>query len=486
MSYEALELALALHATPERNQDLRQRPLPAQGVATLLRVALRQEEALNEAASVFPGESSRLVDAARFYVEQQLLSREFDQDPWRILGCNPGAPIEQLRAHHHLLVRLVHPDRSDDWASTFADRVNRAWRQLRSEEGRAAVAATRTNVVVEDTWKPRAASMRHAYVGEKADRLMPDAPARAARGSGRSMLFGTAAFILAVTVGWMARSITAPGTEDSAPTPAETPEATPWYADTSSATASEAPKAEGVPALAAPVPIAILEAKSDLPVAAVPAQVPPTDAPRPVPKPRAAERAPRVAKAEEVSQTATPKDVPVVSVPTPPSVIEPENVDESLLAGQVAATFGEAPLPADDSESPPPIASATEIVKPTELSLLGAAPDLLKEYRDRFARGDLGGLLGLYAPEVHADARRVATLANQYKDLFENSQQRYLDFSRIRWQERGARVYGQARFERGYRKRSSLRKVVEQGDVAIEVVRDRDAAKLRSLVLRAD
>lgn len=86
MGFEALELALALHAAPGRIGELRARPLPTQDMAPLLRVALGQPDALAEAAAVFPADSHRLIDAARFFIEQQLLAREFDHDPWRVLG----------------------------------------------------------------------------------------------------------------------------------------------------------------------------------------------------------------------------------------------------------------------------------------------------------------------------------------------------------------------------------------------------------------
>lgn len=107
------------------------------GVTQVLRLAAGQSAALAEATDVTGWASDALVDASRFFVEQQLLARELEGDPWRVLGVSPGADTELVREHRRLLMALVHPDRGEDWATAYADRVNRAWRQLKTEEGRA-------------------------------------------------------------------------------------------------------------------------------------------------------------------------------------------------------------------------------------------------------------------------------------------------------------------------------------------------------------
>jgi len=127
MTWDALDLALALHAAPQRIGEVRQRPLPT-GISSLLRLALAHAETVAQAVSATAQPAQVLVEAARFFVEQLLLCRECEADPWRVLGVAPGAGREQIREHHQLLVRLVHPDRSDDWATAYADRVNKAWR----------------------------------------------------------------------------------------------------------------------------------------------------------------------------------------------------------------------------------------------------------------------------------------------------------------------------------------------------------------------
>lgn len=140
-SLNALELALALHAEPALAPMLRSRPLPA-GVTELLRVAAAQSKPLAEAALALNVPGQRLIEASRFFIEQQLLARECEADPWRVLGVNVGDDGTALASHRRLLVSLVHPDRSDDWDPAFSDRIHRAWRAVRSNETNAPVPDT--------------------------------------------------------------------------------------------------------------------------------------------------------------------------------------------------------------------------------------------------------------------------------------------------------------------------------------------------------
>ncbi len=449
MSLEALELALALHAAPGRIAELRARALPANGMASLLRVALGQSDALAEAAAAFAVEPQRLVDAARFFIEQQLLAREFDHDPWRVLGVNAGAAPELLRAHHHLLVRLVHPDRSDDWASAYADRVNRAWRQLRSDEGRAEALSRVAPVRPIEPWEPQPAPRRRqAPVAQETP-----GPAMAGK-SARPLPWIAAGIAIAVTaaVGLQQlrrASVPIPQAEESVATaePAE-----PWYDTPAPVPAAPEPLPEMVPIATLAKPVA---------TNAEPAVTPSAPSVQPVAAVRT--RAPEV------------RPHPPAAVPAAPSVVmaPPPTHEPKPVATEVAA-------------EPLPVAEAEPKVEPAPALDAADGPVLLRRFRERYAEGDLGGLLGLYAREVHADTQRLANLASGYTRLFGSSQQRYIDFSAVTWQQRGEQLFGQARYETGYRKRASLRKHLERGDVAIEVVFDGRESRLRRFELRAD
>jgi hypothetical protein len=447
VSFDALDLALALHAAPGRIDELRARPLPERGMAPLLRVAPAQPGRAGGRSAAFPADAGRLVDAARFYVEQQLLAREFDQDPWRVLGVNPDAAPELIRAHHHLLVRLVHPDRSDDWASAYADRVNRAWRQLRDADGRATALQHPPTRTVIEPWEARPATPRSAT---RADLSPVPAP------RGRSQ-----------PLPWIAGGALSPsrGGGPAAPAPR-------------GRTASHAghrrrrdsrrplvcrdprshPRADGV---------AGHGADRDLD-------------PGPVGRTRASRQGdPRSASA---------------GVGTPAPVrIDPPVRPRTHTSVEVARTPGAEPPPEASVVAiadPVAVAAVADAAPPPEATALPSldaqsGPTVLRHFRERYAQGDLSGLLRLYAREVHADVRRVAEIASDYTRLFNGSQQRYIDFSDMQWQQRDDRVVGRARYETGYRKRPSLRKHLERGEVELELVLDGAESRLRRFELRA-
>jgi hypothetical protein len=149
---EALQLALVLHAQPTRSAEFRVRALPA-GVTEVLRIASGNAASVASAAEQNTVPAETLVDAARFYVEQQLLARECEHDPWRVLGVPPAAEPDLIRDHRRLLMGLVHPDRGQDWAAAFSDRVNRAWRELKTPEGRLAAARQPVEPVPDHSWR---------------------------------------------------------------------------------------------------------------------------------------------------------------------------------------------------------------------------------------------------------------------------------------------------------------------------------------------
>lgn len=139
---DALEWALALLRAPAQRHALRERPLP-NGMDRLLVVAAGiQSEATAGAAQALGESEATLRDAARFYVREVLF---FPQaDAYRVLGLDRHAKGEEIKAHHRLLQKWLHPDRagSDD-DSVFSARVNGAWNHLRTDARRQAYDAAR-------------------------------------------------------------------------------------------------------------------------------------------------------------------------------------------------------------------------------------------------------------------------------------------------------------------------------------------------------
>ena len=133
---EALELALGLLRAPALRTSLRTRALP-EGIGEVLAIASGSTAAAREASARTGHPEAELVEASRFYVQQVLLAE--GADAYRNLGAAPDATHAVLREHHHLLMRWLHPDRSEgaQWDSALSTRVNQAWNQLRTPQARA-------------------------------------------------------------------------------------------------------------------------------------------------------------------------------------------------------------------------------------------------------------------------------------------------------------------------------------------------------------
>lgn len=132
----ALEWALALLRAPGERVVLRQRPLPRDGMDTLLAIAAEASpDLLAEQARRFGETEPMLLEAARFYAREVLFHPQ--ADAYRVLGVDSAASADQIKAHFRLLQLWLHPDRarSEDDA-VFAARVNAAWNRLRSPDRR--------------------------------------------------------------------------------------------------------------------------------------------------------------------------------------------------------------------------------------------------------------------------------------------------------------------------------------------------------------
>lgn len=132
---DALDQALGLLRAPSRRGALRARALPP-GVTEVLSIAGGSEDSVRAAAARTGYGATELTEAARFFVQQVLLAE--DADAYRVLGVAPDAGAAEIRDHHRLLMRWLHPDRGDDWGSALATRVNTAWGTLRSDAARSA------------------------------------------------------------------------------------------------------------------------------------------------------------------------------------------------------------------------------------------------------------------------------------------------------------------------------------------------------------
>jgi hypothetical protein len=131
----ALQTALVLLHTPTQVKRIRAAPLP-EATHFLLCLAVGEREAVTTAMSYSDRPDHYLKRAAGFFIEQILLAP--DADSYRVLGCLAQANIGVIRRNMTLLLRLMHPDLSENSdRSVFAARVTRAWEDIKTPERRA-------------------------------------------------------------------------------------------------------------------------------------------------------------------------------------------------------------------------------------------------------------------------------------------------------------------------------------------------------------
>jgi hypothetical protein len=132
----AVRVALRLLADPHGARELGTGRLPSQ-VIEVLKLAARAPDALDQWSARLEVPPDRLVEAAVFFIEQVLMVR--DASHYRVLGLEPWASADAVRAHYRWLMHRVHPDRaSSGWHAVLAERVNRAYAVLRNPERRQA------------------------------------------------------------------------------------------------------------------------------------------------------------------------------------------------------------------------------------------------------------------------------------------------------------------------------------------------------------
>lgn len=129
---DAIELALACYRSPLAHHDRLSltTPLP-DDMDRLLGLANGSPRLLETATRQTGAKANELQDAARFCIQQWCLAREADS--YRVLGVQPGAPLEKIKEHYRQLIRLFHPDRAagrETWTEHYASRINEAWMTL--------------------------------------------------------------------------------------------------------------------------------------------------------------------------------------------------------------------------------------------------------------------------------------------------------------------------------------------------------------------
>ena len=133
--YNVLQLALDFQKSPSNYGDLTDpaKPLP-ENIDILLEVAAGEVEssAINNDVAMKESISRELLSATMFFIEHVLFIPKGNH--YRTLGLEGSADQEQIRKHFHLLLKILHLDRedkSDEWNTSYAMRINHAYSILR-------------------------------------------------------------------------------------------------------------------------------------------------------------------------------------------------------------------------------------------------------------------------------------------------------------------------------------------------------------------
>lgn len=130
-----LQLVLDFQHSPASFAELTDpaRQLP-DDIEILLEVAVGEVEysAINSDVEIYDGVSRELLSATMYFIEHALFIPQGNH--YRTLGLAADATQEQIRKHFHLLMKILQLDREDkshEWNTSYAMRINYAYSVLR-------------------------------------------------------------------------------------------------------------------------------------------------------------------------------------------------------------------------------------------------------------------------------------------------------------------------------------------------------------------
>ena len=481
----ALEQALAYYRAPALLAKAAQRPLP-DDVIELLRLAAGDAAQAAQSAEASGESPQRVAEAAVFFVQQVMFAA--DADAHRVLGVNPGAPVERMREHYRWLVRWLHPDRNaDEWDSVYTDRVNRAWQSLRRSEpaagegdadpdlvarGGSAAATSPTTIL---------AAARMARVSRQTEAVAPIISARTARRLPVFVLGGLGlAAISLVALLWYAQHQLdvrrdRVATWAAAQSEAAAPE-TPVPLDAPRAGA-EPPSMEIAATEAAPVAPADewpapVEPAGSLPALTSSEEFGPVSLPEPepelvpaaLPAPAPVVAAPVAAAPRELSRAAVPREM---EMPAPASTPAP------LEAARPPAAIA-APVAVDMS----PVAAAEPAPAPTGAIAQDAAHAVLTRFTEAYSAGDLPLLMSLFTRDAVGKRGGRSTISDDYQALFAQSRARRLLLYTNGWVQRDSDAVVLARYEAWVKESRLLPGSTSRGSIRFTLRREDGVLKI--------
>jgi ketosteroid isomerase-like protein len=400
-------------------------------ITALIRVVAGDAVTIERAAAATGESEAVLREAAEFFLLQVCFTPGIDS--YRVLAANRDDATSRIREHYRLLVRWLHPDRNTDaWQTVFLDRVNRAWRDLRGSDERALYDRHVFPPADADAESPLVAGVPRAVIGIAPSRGSRFVSARTMRRLPALVLGGlgsVAASVLVLMYATRDRAAPLPG----APTAvlAETRAVDSTAAAATASPAAVLPVAAETDAIVDPV------MSSGEEVAPVAAAAPGTETGAP-----AAVVASPAARTTRSGAVAAPPPVSPGDPPRAASVAAaPIALRGSPRVERAAATLAAAEL------LPRPAPVSVELPASDALSDQRSVDEVLRAFRSAYDEGDLIRLMALFTRDARNLAQGSRHLADEYRELFETSQQRRLSLHDMSWWREGDVVAVVATFD---------------------------------------
>ncbi|MFY2763008.1 DnaJ domain-containing protein [Arenimonas sp. MALMAid1274] len=484
----ALEQALAYYRAPALLSMAAQRPLP-EDVLDLLRLAAGDDVLAEQQAEASGETAGVVVDAAVFFVQQVLFAPGADSH--RVLGVNADAPEARIKEHYRWLVRWLHPDRNqDDWDNVYAERVNRAWQDLRRRGAGSGVSAA-VPAVVPRTAPPAGVVAPPARVRiDHADAAAPMISSRTAQRlpaivlGGLGMLAGATLMLM-----WYAR-----------PTSSDEELIFPRVAD-----ASEGPQESPLDAMVfapAPPPPALdagAQAAASAPGIgsgdeAAAGATPPSETVAPVIPVAPHRTAP--APLAAASAVATPRAAPEVPpAPAGAASFEPGRAAQ-VAAAAIPRTTARAAEPraalGDDvsvrATQAPVVATATADTTPAQAAATSEAAGraVARRFTDAYGQGDINALMRLFTRDARNDRGGRDAIVYDYQSLFSGSHERSLALDPSGWIARDDGATLITRYEARVKMRGKLRTTVSRGGLRFDLRQEGGELRISKLSLEDD
>jgi hypothetical protein len=124
----ALDIALQVYRQPALVRQVRSSSLPPR-VLSVIKIAAGSDEDLQLPAAHVPEKTQEIRDAAIFFLQNCLF--QSGGDSYRVLGVEPGTPVDEIRLHKRWLLKWLHPDLNrNTWEAAYLQRVLAAWQDI--------------------------------------------------------------------------------------------------------------------------------------------------------------------------------------------------------------------------------------------------------------------------------------------------------------------------------------------------------------------